>query len=163
MRSTDVTNELSRIQTDNGGLLRAADVVREASHPGSPLHDYFNWADDEAAHQWRLQQARQLIRVTVTYLPYVMPQYQVRAYVSLGPDRQQPGGGYKALVEVLKSPSERQQLLADALAELNKLKVRYHHLTELAGVFAAINRAQQSHGQPPPPDSFNGDPPSAPM
>jgi hypothetical protein len=157
MARTEVTRELLRIQALNGGLLRAVDVVEEARHPASPLHEYFQWDDSLAAHQWRLQQARQMIRVTVEYLPYEEPRYEVRAFVSLSPDRQLEDGGYRAVVEVLATPSRRQQLLADALQELNRIKTKYFQLTELDGIFRAIERAARNYGQPPPPEEFNRD------
>jgi hypothetical protein len=159
MARTEITAELRRIQESNGGLLRAIDVVREASVVSSPLHGHFNWDDTEAAHQWRLQQARQLIRVTVETLPYDEPQYLVRAFTSLTPDRLIEGGGYRATVEVLRTPTERQQMILDCLEELNRLKVKYHILTELAALFKAIDRAQRTYGPPPPPQDYdNGDP-----
>jgi hypothetical protein len=151
MARTEVVSELRRIQALNGGLLRPSDIVAEASAPDSPLHHCFNWDDTAAAHQWRLQQARQLIRVVVEVLPYEEPHYEVRAYVSLMPDRVQQNGGYRVLTEVLASPPQRQQMLAEALQELNRFKVRYHQLSELDAVFRAAERAQRNHGQPPPP------------
>ena len=159
MPRTEVRNELLRIQALNAGVLRAVDVVREAADPRSPLHDYFQWEDTVAAHQWRLQQARQLVRVCVEYLPYSEPRYEVKAFVSLTPDRQLEGGGYRVMAQVLAAPPQRQQLLADALAELNRFKVRFFQLTELDSVFRAIERAERNFGQqpPPPPEEFNGD------
>jgi hypothetical protein len=156
MAKVEIAQALHRIQAANGGLLRAADVVEEASHPDSPLHEYFTWDDDAAAYQWRLQQARQLIRVAVQVLPYEEPQFLVRAFVSLTPDRQLEGGGYRAAVKVMASPTDRQQLLADALAELNRLKVKYHQLTELDSIFRGIERAARNYAPPPPPDLDNG-------
>ena len=51
---------------DEDGLIQPEKVVEAASNPESPLHRYFEWDDSEAAHQWRLQQARRLIvRVVV--------------------------------------------------------------------------------------------------
>jgi hypothetical protein len=151
----NVPDELRRIEAKYG-LLRAADVVEEASLPGSPLHNCFEWDDGAAGYQWRLQQARQLIRVTVEMLPYDEPRYEVRAFVSLTPDRVVERGGYRVMTEVLASPSEREQLLADALKELNRLKVKYFQLSELSAVFRAIERAQQNYGQAPPPPSGSG-------
>ncbi len=150
MPRTEVTRELLRIQSLNGGLLRAADVVAEATDIRSPLHRCFEWNDGEAAHQWRLQQARQLIRVTVEYLPYEETTYEVRAFVSLSPDRLVQDGGYRVMTEVLASPSQRQQLLADCLDELNRIRVRFSQLTELDNIFRSIERAQRNYGQQPP-------------
>lgn len=51
---------------DPDGLVQPERVVEAASNPDSPLHRYFEWDDSEAAHQWRLAQARRLVvRVVV--------------------------------------------------------------------------------------------------
>jgi hypothetical protein len=51
---------------DPDGLVQPEKVVEAASNPDSPLHRYFEWSDSEAAHQYRLQQARKLVvRVVV--------------------------------------------------------------------------------------------------
>ncbi len=60
---------LERIRARNKGILAPDDVVRDAHSESSPLHSYFTWDNTEAAHQYRLEQARTLIRnvkVTVT-------------------------------------------------------------------------------------------------
>lgn len=46
---------------DQDGLVQPEKVVEAASSPESALHKYFEWDDSEAAHQWRLAQARKLI------------------------------------------------------------------------------------------------------
>jgi len=56
-------SELERIRKEKGGYLRTADVVEEAEAKSNPLHDCFEWDDSSAGHQYRMQQARQLIRV----------------------------------------------------------------------------------------------------
>ena len=44
------------------GELRAELVLERARDPASALHEAFEWDDSEAAHRWRLDQARALIR-----------------------------------------------------------------------------------------------------
>lgn len=44
------------------GVLRPADVVDAARNPNSSMHGQFEWDDGEAAEQYRLYQARILIR-----------------------------------------------------------------------------------------------------
>lgn len=56
-----VVEALLRIY-ERAGALRAEDVVEEARSAKSPLHDWFEWDDSVAAEQYRLQQARQLVR-----------------------------------------------------------------------------------------------------
>lgn len=143
-RSAEVSGELLRIAADHGGLLRAADVVREAADAASPLHSYFEWDDTEAAQLYRLQQARQLIRVVVQVQQYDEQTYRVRTFVSLTEDRVQEGGGYRVMTSVLSSPNERARLLNQAMRELNNFKVKYQELTELIGIFRAIDRASRT-------------------
>lgn len=64
-------NDIHAVLTemDAEGRLSADAVVREAADPSSPLHDYFEWDESEAAHKYREAQARALIRsfrITVT-------------------------------------------------------------------------------------------------
>lgn len=57
----NVAQELERIR-QRRGLLTAEIVLEESRKKSSPLHAAFIWDDKEAAHQFRLMQARQLIR-----------------------------------------------------------------------------------------------------
>jgi len=68
-KKNGVVDELTRIANKHNGLLRPADVIEAARPVGSPLHTRFTWDDTEAAHQYRLWQAREIIRVSVEYLP----------------------------------------------------------------------------------------------
>lgn len=52
--------ELTALEKD--GRLTPEDVVAAARNPKSALHPHFNWDNKEAAHFWRLEQARTLIR-----------------------------------------------------------------------------------------------------
>ena len=69
MARTAIVAELETIRRNAGGVLRPEDVVSFAADPDTELHSRFEWDDTEAAQQYRLWQARQLIRVTVTVLP----------------------------------------------------------------------------------------------
>ena len=56
--------ELEQLNRRHGGL--SAEIVLDAARGlGSALHDYFEWADDVAAEKFRLEQARNLIRIFV--------------------------------------------------------------------------------------------------
>ena len=63
------------------GRLEADAVVRDAEDEDSPLHEVFEWDDKVAAHAYRVEQARSLIRtitIDVTYERHVLV---VPAYV----------------------------------------------------------------------------------
>lgn len=60
-QAINIAAELEAIENERGQLA-PEDVVVKASDPKHPLHDYFEWDDSEAAKQYRLDQARTLIR-----------------------------------------------------------------------------------------------------
>lgn len=57
-----IADRLARIAERNNGTLTPDAVVADARDKSSPLHTHFEWDDSEAAKQWRLEQARSLIR-----------------------------------------------------------------------------------------------------
>lgn len=135
----DVKRELEQIRKRHRGVLRAEDVVEFARHPDTALHSKFEWDDSLAAERYRLWQARKVIAVYVTVV--AQNTTPVRAYVSLKDDREEDGGGYRRLEDVLADPVRRSKLLEEALSEANSWKAKYRHLKELEGIFAAIEEA----------------------
>lgn len=120
--------------------VRPADVVEFARNPKTALHSAFTWDNSEAAHQWRLQQARMLLRVSVTQIG---GQEKVRQFVSLVDDRNEDGG-YRMTVAVLSDAEMRARLLRQALAELEVFEAKYASLKELAGVFKAVRMVSKN-------------------
>lgn len=131
--------ELERLKS--GGVIRPVDVVEAARDEESPLHDWFQWDDDEAAHQFRLLQARNLLRVYVNVEPSKDSE-PVRAFVSLTSDRAKEGGGYRALAEVMGDDAMREQLLRDAFVQFRNMQKRYQHLKQLSKVWDAVAEAE---------------------
>ena len=134
-----VSKELERIRNQNGGVLNPADVVAAAAPKSNPIHDLFTWDDTAAAIEYRLWQARMLIRVTVTVLPGDTK--ESRVYVSLEEDRNSEGG-YRHVVDVLQDSDLREKLLEQALEELSEIQKKYKHLKELAVIFSSIKRVK---------------------
>lgn len=131
--------ELEAIRGGAGGVLKAEDVVEFARDKKTALHDEFTWDNSKAAHEYRLWQARQVIKVFVDVV--AADTDPVPVYVSLTSDRANPGGGYRALKDVLSVEAHREQLLADALKDLQRFQSRYSALKELHGVMAAAQKA----------------------
>ena len=48
-----------------GGVYRPEEFLAEATNPAHDAHDYFEWDDNKAGHEYRLWQARQFIRFTI--------------------------------------------------------------------------------------------------
>lgn len=132
-----ITQELELVAGQNGGLLRAEDVVEFARDADTALHGRFTWDDSEAARQHRLFQARNIIRANVRIIPHASE--PVRAFVSLIDDRKQSGGGYRAMVQVLSDDELRAKLVKQASDELRRVRNSYGHLKELAAIWEAID------------------------
>lgn len=132
-----IRKELEQLKA--AGVIQPSDVVARASDPESAMHSWFQWDDTEAAQAYRLQQARQLLRVFVTV--ETKDNKPVRAFVSLGSDRY-GDGGYRAMAEVLSDEELRAQLLADAVKELRSAEKKYRQLQELSGVWSALDEVE---------------------
>jgi hypothetical protein len=142
-----IRDELKRIAVRNDGILTAEAVVNAARNEDSPLHSSFTWDNTEAACKWRLHQARNLIlRVKVEVADAKEHTVTIREWTSLTPDRLEEGGGYREVVRVMRNADQRAQLLADALAELDRISEKYRTLSELSEVFEAIKTARRRSG-----------------
>lgn len=98
------------------GTLTPDIVVRAAQPDSSPLHDYFDWDDREAAKKWRLEQARELIRsvhvsITTENVTVAAP------YFLRDPDMESDEQGY-ATVASLRTSEDRAR--AVVLAEFSR-------------------------------------------
>ncbi len=121
MNQHDLASTLRGIMAQSpGGMLRPEDVVAHARDPKSPLHRYFTWDNREAAEQWRIEEARKLIR-SVTLTIEAKEPFSVRAFVSLATDRQQ-GAGYRDFQDVAGSEFLRRQYIADLVASADRLE-----------------------------------------
>lgn len=119
------------------GKCTAEALVNEAAPASSPLHDLFEWDDTEAAKQWRVEQARYVIRnIRFIVRREERPATQHIAFVSI---RNGKEGGYANTVRVVSDEHLRQQMVDDALTALEAWRERYGHLTELSSVVSAIN------------------------
>jgi hypothetical protein len=107
------------------------------------LHSKFTWDDTKAAQEYRLWQARHLIQVYVKVVAVDGANVETRVYVSLNDD-QNAGGGYRTLVSVLSDDNMREQLLSEAVEDMQRFKQKYAALKELAEIFAAMTRVEKN-------------------
>lgn len=138
----EIVNELQRLAAANDGLLKVADVVEAAKPASSPLHSWFQWDDSAAAHAYRLEQARRLIRVVIGYVGDDEDAIPVRVMVSLSQDRYSEGG-YRSMAVVLARQDLRRALLEDAHQEMENFKQKYVQLKELSEVFKTMTKTQR--------------------
>jgi len=136
-----ITAELKRIAQKNKGKLFPRDVIKEARSETSPLHSSFEWDDGIAAAQWRIEQARRLIRVSITIIEG--REEPVRAFVSLTPDREDKGG-YFPIETVISNQILKAQMLKDAEMELRLFTAKFSTIQELAEVNTAAQKFLQT-------------------
>ena len=109
------------------------EVVKKAQKKNSELHKLFEWDDTVAAHKYRLEQARLVIRMLVV-VPKAEEDTPIRAF-SLTTE----SCTYQPTRFFLQQPDEYQALLERAKAELIAFKKKYKALTELEEIFEAID------------------------
>ncbi len=127
-----IRSELQAIKDANAeGLLKPDDVVKRAEDAASPLHRYFEWDGDKAAHQWRLTQARALIRTVECVMPNDKSESFVPRFVSLRFDRNKEGGGYREIGDVVGNKKFLEELEQTAKKDIDALLRRYEVLKEL--------------------------------
>jgi len=136
-----VIKELKKIAKNNNGVLQPEEVVEFARDEKSLLHSLFDWNNSVAGHNWRVHQARMLIRVSVQYLEG-KGQKPFKVFVSLSQDRYKGEGGYRTLESVMSNKQFRAILLQDALSEMELFRDKFYKLKELSDVFKAMNKVR---------------------
>jgi len=110
------------------GPLTAERVLDEATSANSPLHKYFTWDDAAAAHQYRLEQARRLLRsIEVVIEDAKGKQVNMRAYYSVKDAEGQRG--YQPMAFVFETPDLADQVITQALAQLEAWKIKFARYT----------------------------------
>lgn len=134
-----VGETLERLRIRHGGQLAPRHVIAAASRDGSPLHQYFEWDDTEAARKYRLSQAAYLIRaVVVVAAPDEQPFEPVRAFVCIRGPEERPQA-FTHVCAAMRDEELREKVIARAKKELQDWRKRYADLQAFADVFEAID------------------------
>ena len=135
----NVVNELEMIRRKNRGILYPEAVVNFAVDENTALHSRFEWDDVKAGYEYRIWQARQLIKLVVTVIPSTNT--EISAYVSLSDDRKEDGG-YRSVIEVMSDDQLRNQMIDGAIKDFEYWEFRYKQLVELLPIFKAKERVK---------------------
>lgn len=128
-----VRKELAEIEKQNGRISAQA-VVDRARPENSILHKFFDWNDETAAEKHRLAQARHIINMVVVEVKNNNKESLItRAYVEVDHKT-----GYRSLSVVVKSPSLRSQLLAQALKDIEIYSAKYAVLIDVIELLKPI-------------------------
>lgn len=113
-----------------------ARTLLEASKPESaPLHNDYEWNDEIAADNWRLQQSNHFINSisVVMVSKETNEEMQVRAFHITTEEHK-----YDPIELIVQQKDKYTALLSNAKAELETFKRKYNTLKELKPVFEAI-------------------------
>lgn len=112
----------------------------EASRPeDAPLHVCFEWDDTAAAEKYRIKQAGYIIRnITVKLVSVDDKPVTARAFVNVS-SKPREKGTFVSIQTALEKENYRQNILRNALFELQTFQRKYAVYQELAGVFGAID------------------------
>jgi hypothetical protein len=146
---------LEELSAARGGVT-PAEVVEDASPPGSVLHPIFEWDDTKAAKAHREDQARHMLRSirVVIERPEQEP-IVTRGFVVI--EREGEGRVYDQVEIVMSDAKLRQQVVDRALKELSAWMERYNGYVELSSMYGAIKstmgrkkrRQPRSEDRPP--------------
>jgi hypothetical protein len=135
-----VGGHIEMLRSKFKGELTPEDILADARHSNSPLHSFFEWDDGAAAEQFRLQQARGLIRAIVAvYVSDDQPAVRQRAYVHI-PEPQAPH--YRETVHAMSQTATRNMVLRRAWKELKGWHDRYKGLEEFAALVKQIEEVE---------------------
>lgn len=137
----EVRAELMRLAKAEDGIggLRSSDVVEAARSKDSPLHGEFEWNNSKAGHEFRLIQARTLIRAAVTTAmgddgkPKVVDRFiHVPAVQAEQPDSKTREGVYMLMSDVVKDDDKFARALSALVAIVNRAKQSAQELRDAA-------------------------------
>lgn len=136
IKPQDAGEELERIRMAHEGKLTPARIVKSARRKTSPLHAAFTWDDSKAAHEYRLSEARYLIKqVVVLVTPRSQPQqaYWNVTVTEVGKgDRSVESHYYQSSQVVAASPIEYRSALSVMRRELESAHRGLAELMQLA-------------------------------
>lgn len=113
-RKQKILNAFSKIEADHGEITPTI-IVKEAKKPSHPLHDEFDWNDQSAAHQARLDKARALLRIRVVVKTETIS-IRVPSYVR-DPSKD---GGDQGYISTVKLRDEKSLALDAVRAEFSR-------------------------------------------
>jgi hypothetical protein len=126
---------LNEIAVAREGRLTPKDVVDTARAEQHPLHQHFEWDDSVAGELYRVDQARNIIRV-IRVEDGDAREGTSRAFLSIKDD----GVAYRSITEVKSSADLQDSILRAAERDLEAFERRYRDLVD---VCALVKKAKE--------------------
>jgi hypothetical protein len=117
---------LEEITATNNGRLEPDKIVA-AARKDKRLNPYFEWNNAKAADAYRLEQARELVRL-IHVENHDVETGLARGWYSI---RDRDGVSYRAVAEILSSQDLQQRLMAQAEKDLLSWEARYRSISDV--------------------------------
>lgn len=125
--TSTIKDEVRRLADENNGIVTPEVLLERAADPDHVLHGAFEWNDTEAAHKYRLIQARVVIRAcTIPVSRGSGASFTLRQFVNV----HRGSGQYIDTRIVASNEDYRDRLLARALKDLEAFRKRYTEILE---------------------------------
>jgi len=136
----DVVKEILEVEREEG--LNAENLVERARDRNNPLHNFFEWDNTEAAHQYRLHQGRVLInQVKIVVQNQTLFGFEnVRVELADGNTER----FYKPVMEILNNEEQRKELIKRALQTQKYWAEQYEKYSELKPIVVAIKTTERN-------------------
>lgn len=135
--------ELEKI-TEKKGVLKPLDVVEVARNKRNPLHECFDWDDSKAAEKYRLHQARNLINHISVIVRWDHTEKEQKAFFSVNETPyEKENRAYVTFERVLSEPELRNQMIEQALSEVEYWQEKYSQYAQLGRIFVAIRETKR--------------------
>lgn len=118
--------------------LTARSLLDANREEGTLLHDEFEWDNEIAAEEYRLQQARHIINCLCIKTESKKEQ-PVRAFFKIS-----DAESYENINVIISSEDKYGRLLETAMRELIAFETKYNSLTELSPVFKGIDNIKEA-------------------
>lgn len=133
MTNDELFQLMEDVRCRTGGVLLPQATVDAAADPDHPLHGEFDWDNATAGDEWRLEQARRLIRrVRMVRVDDSEGPTDLRAYVNVRVGS--TAGEYVPTEQAMADPVARQVVLRSMEREWRSLYRRYEHMQEFAEI-----------------------------
>lgn len=139
MQDTEVIERIKQLENENGELTTEV-VIEDAKDENSPLHNYFQWDDAKAAHEWRKEQARRLIREVRLVIHETKTNVKQVAYVR-NPDND---SGYVSTVRLRDDKNKARSALIAELERAESALSRAYDVSYALGLSDEIESLRAS-------------------
>jgi len=152
MSKNILNDEIQRIY-DRDGEVKASVVVEDSRPKTAPLHSRFEWRDKIAAEEYRINQARHLIKVAVIRDSEDEPRKLIHVPIIRDDESSSNEGKYQLAEVVVKSQSAYERCLDSVLAHIRGCEEDLRELERVAegndrmSMLAALMQSLSTSGE----------------